>query len=86
MGDVCLCSCPCSGSDLERETRTEGKWSFCSNPRSGSGSRLGGPCMQMSRPIQAFAGASTCPICPSGSLPAQVSVLPGVAEEAPTHL
>lgn len=61
MGDVRLCSCPCSGSDLERETRTEGKRSFCSNPLGGGGggSRLGGPCMQMSRPIRAFAG---CPL------------------------
>ena len=32
MGDARLCSCPCSGSDLERETRTEGKQSFSSNP------------------------------------------------------
>lgn len=32
MGDARLCSCPCSGSDLERETRTEEKQSFSSNP------------------------------------------------------
>ena len=65
-GGRALCSCPRLGSDLERETRTEGKRSFCSNPlSSGSSSRLGGPCMQMSQPILASARASPCPLCPS---------------------
>ena len=65
-GGRALCSCPRSGSDLERETRTEGKRSFCSNPlSSGGSSRLGGPRMQMSRPIPALGRASPCPLCPS---------------------
>lgn len=70
MGDVRLCSCPCSGSDLERETRTEGKRSFCSNPLGGSGgggSRLGGPCMQMSRTTPGLCWGIPRPVCPSGS-------------------
>ncbi|XP_042783744.1 ephrin-A2 isoform X1 [Panthera leo] len=87
MGDARLCSCPCSGSDLERETRTEGKQSFSSNPLgSGSGgSCLGGPCMQMSSPI---AGPSPrrppCVVCPfCFPDPLQAHVLLALTEETP---
>ena len=87
-GGRALCSCPRSGSDLERETRTEGKRSFCSNPlSSGSGgsSRLGGPCMQMSRPIPASARASPCMLCPSNT-PTPAGPSPaGCDREDPPH-
>lgn len=84
MGDVRFVPVPARALTL-RETRTEGKRSFCSNPlSSGGSSRLGGPCMQMSRPIPALGRASPCPCALPTPPPLQVQVLLGVTEET-TH-
>ncbi|CAK7294521.1 hypothetical protein VULLAG_LOCUS4089 [Vulpes lagopus] len=90
MGDARLCSCPCSGSDLERETRTEGKQSFSSNPLRQRQWRLL-PWWPLHANEQthcgAFAGQSLCLVCPArlgSSCPLQVQVLPGLTEGTPT--
>lgn len=73
----------------ERQEQKENRASAQIRSGSGSGgSCLGGPCMQMSRPIAGpLPGSPLCLVCPArlgSSCPLQVQVLPGLTEGTPT--